>query len=244
MKLNTLNSITHMGLWGMALQFNLRPSLKKYLKSTDGWTNFTIGLRTASGRVNQSIVFLNGRVRVSGRIPDNTDAVMHFVDDRVLMQIVRITPNEMLNLVLKNKIILYGNMSYLQAFTYFISLLMGGVHEKMLIRAQKKEKESRKLLCPNDDPKVPRALAERKDYRMKGDRTDPGVRWLEDPYLPQYRLEDFPRIKRQYERHVKATPEISSERPVLLTRWYRKNGFEHDTAGNEWVPELRQAHAF
>ncbi|MBU0972827.1 MAG: formate acetyltransferase, partial [Proteobacteria bacterium] len=244
MKITVLNSITHMGLLGMALQFNLRPSLGKYLKSPDGWTNFTIGLRTASGKVNQSIVFFNGRVTVLGRIPDNADAIMHFVDDRVLMQIIRITPNEMLNLVLKNKIILYGNMSYLQAFTYFISLIMGGVHERMLIRAQKKEVASRKKLSPNDDPKIPRSLAERKDYRMRGDRTDPGVRWLDDPYLPQYRLEDFPRIKKQYEKHLGATPEISSERPVLLTRWYRKNGFERDTAGKEWVPELRQAHAF
>jgi formate C-acetyltransferase len=244
MKINALNKLTHMGLLGMALQFNLRPSLGKYLKSPDGWTNFTIGLRTASGRVNQSIMFFNGRVKVLDHIPDTADAIMHFVHDRVLMQIVRITPNEMLNLVLKNKIILYGNMSYLQAFTYYISLIMGGVHERMLARAQKKEVASRKTLSQNDNPGVPRSLAERKNYRMKGDRADPGVTWLEDPYLPQYRLEDFPRIKQQYEKHVKTTPEISSERPVLLTQWYRENGFDKDTAGNDWVPEMRQAHAF
>lgn len=71
MKINALNSITHMGLLGMAMQFNLRPSLGKYLKSPDGWTNFTIGLRTASGRVNQSIMFFNGRVKVVGHVTDN-----------------------------------------------------------------------------------------------------------------------------------------------------------------------------
>ena len=185
MKINALNSITHMGLLGMALQFNLRPSLGKYMKSPDGWTNFTIGLRTASGRVNQSIVFLNGRVKVLSHIPDNADAIMHFVDDRVLMQIIRITPNEMLNLVLKNKIILYGNMSYLQAFTYYISLIMGGVHEIMLTRAQKIEEQSRKTLSPKSAPGVPKELVERKNYRMKGDKIDPGVRWLDDPYLPR-----------------------------------------------------------
>jgi len=116
MKINGLNLLTHIALQGMALQFNLRPSLGKYLKSSDGWTNFTIGLRTASGKVNQAIVFSNGRVSVKGQIPDGADAVMHFVNDGVLRQTIRITPNEMLNLVLKNKIILYGNMAYLQAF--------------------------------------------------------------------------------------------------------------------------------
>ena len=174
MKINALNSITHMGLLGMALQFNLRPSLGKYMKSPDGWTTFTIALRTAPGRVNQSIVFLNGRVKFLSHIPDNADSIMHFVDDRVLMQIIRITPNEMLNLVLKNKIILYGNMSYLQAFTYYISLIMGGVHEIMLTRAQKIEEQSRKTLSPKSAPGVPKELVERKNYRMKGDKIDPG----------------------------------------------------------------------
>jgi ketol-acid reductoisomerase len=106
MKFDLLNGLTHFALWMMAAQFNLRPSLKKSLKSRDGWTNFTIGMRTASGNVNQAIVFANGRVTVLNHIPENADAIMHFVDDRVLKEVVRITPNEMLNLVLKNKIIL------------------------------------------------------------------------------------------------------------------------------------------
>ena len=49
MKINVLNKLTNFALWMMALQFNLRPSLKNYLKNADGWTNFTIGLKTASG---------------------------------------------------------------------------------------------------------------------------------------------------------------------------------------------------
>ncbi len=88
MKINVLNRLTHFALWTMALQFNLRPSLGKYLKSTDGWTNFTIGLQTASGSVSQAIVFYNGRVNVLNVIPDAADAVMHFVDDEVSLRCI------------------------------------------------------------------------------------------------------------------------------------------------------------
>ena len=73
MKINYLNKLTHIALQMMALQFNLRPSLKSYMKSADGWTNFTIGLKTASGNVNQAIEFQNGRVSVLNlsRLPMN-----------------------------------------------------------------------------------------------------------------------------------------------------------------------------
>ncbi len=45
MRINVLNRLIHFALWLMALQFNLRPSLRKTLKSSDGWTNFTSLIR-------------------------------------------------------------------------------------------------------------------------------------------------------------------------------------------------------
>lgn len=243
MKIKLLNRLTHFVLWMMAIQFNLRPSLKNYMKSQDGWTDFTIGLRTASGTVNQAIVFFNGRVSVLDYIPENADAIMHFVDDAVLKEVVQITPNEMLNLVLKNKIILYGNMGYLQAFSYYTSLIMGKIHQKMLNRAKKQDEIARKNEFGQNKLQLSAELAQRKNYHMKGEKKDPGVKHLDDPYLPEYNLNNFPRIKRLHEKHFAATPEISSERPALLTQWYRNNGFELDNAGRQWFPELRQAHA-
>lgn len=239
-----LNRLTHLGLWIMAVQFNLRPSLKKQMKSRDGWTNFTIGLRTASGSVTQAISFLNGRATVLNHIPEDADAIMHFVEDSVLKKVVQIPPNEVLNLVLKNKIILYGNMGYLQTFNYYIALLMGGIHQKMLDRAKARDEDSRKREFGLDGRQLSSELSERKAYRMKGEKVDPGVKYLDDPYLPQYGLDDFPRIRKLHEKHFAAIPEISSERPALLTEWYREHGFEQDNEGNQWVPELRQALAF
>ncbi|MEA2101693.1 MAG: formate acetyltransferase, partial [Thermodesulfobacteriota bacterium] len=103
---NYMNILTHVALRLMAAQFNLRPSLRRRLKSTDGWTNFSIGIKTETGTVEQALLFQDGRLRVLNYIPSNADATMRFINDDVLKETVRITPNEMLNLVLKNKLIL------------------------------------------------------------------------------------------------------------------------------------------
>ena len=67
------------------------------------------------------------------------------------------------------------------------------------------------------------------------------MKYLEDPYLSAYGLESFPRIQKMYERQQMAMPEMSTERPRLLTEWYKANGFETDREGNPWFPPLRHA---
>ncbi len=241
---NFMNTLTNWSLRLMAMQFNLRPSLKKNLKSSDGWTNFTIGVKTETGTVEQSISFQNGRVNVMKHIPENVDATLRFVDDSILKEAAKITPNEMLNLMLKNKVILNGNMAYLGAFNYYVSLLMGKHHQKMLDKANRLDIQSRKEEYGINDPEMSKELAARKKSGLKAESIDSGVHFLEDPYLAEYSLLSFPRINDLYEKHFQATPELSIERPVLLTQWYRENGFETDSDGNPWIPELRQASAF
>lgn len=241
---NSMNVLTHWVLRLMAMQFNLRPSLKKQLKSSDGWTDFTIGLKTETGTMEQAITFHNGRAKVLNYIPENADATMRFTNDAVLKETARLTPNEMINLILKNKVILDGNMAYLGAFNFFVSLIMGGHHQRMLNKANALDIKSRKEEYGINNPEFPKELAKRKDYRLKADSIDPGVIFLDEPYLSDYSLDHFPRIKKLHEKHFNTKPEISSERPVLLTEWYRKNGFETDTEGKPWRPELRQAYAF
>lgn len=241
---NYMNILTHWALRLMAAQFNFRPSLNKRLKSADGWTNFSIGLKTETGTMEQAIVFQNGRARVLKYIPEKADAVMRFINDDILKETARITPNEMLNLILKNKIILDGNMAYLGAFNFYISLIMGRRYQRMLDKANLLEMKSRKEEYGINDPGFAKELGKRKEGRLKADTIDAGVKCLGDPYLSEYGIDAFPRIKRLHEKHFNATPDISAERPVLLTQWYRRHGFEKDSDGNPWTPELRQAYAF
>ncbi len=242
---NYMNTLTRMALKMMASQFNLRPSLRKYLKNTDGWINFSIGLKTETGTVEQTILFQDGRVKVLKYIPESADAVMRFTSDEVLKEVAKTTPNEILNQVLKNRIILEGNMAYLQAFNFYISLLMGRKHQRMLDRATRKELKERKEEYGMEDEKLSEEMQKRFACRMKATADeDSGVRHLDDPYLSEYSIDNFPRIKKLHEEHFNTKPAISSERPRLLTEWFRENGFEADKDGNPWFPELRQAHAF
>ena len=80
---------------------------------------------------------------------------------------------------------------------------------------------------------------------MKGEAyADKGVKYLDDPYLSDFGPEDFPRLKRFFDFHFDTLPEICAERPKLMTQWFRENGFETDTKGEPWFPEMRQALAF
>jgi pyruvate formate-lyase/glycerol dehydratase family glycyl radical enzyme len=238
------NPLTGMLLRLMALQFNYRPSLKRYLKSTDGWINFTVGFRTETGTVEKAIIFYDGRVSVSGDIPADVDVVMRFASDDTLKEMLGITPNEMLSLIMKNKMILDGNMTYLQLFNFYVSLLLGKKHQKMLEKTHREDMKSRKREYSIDNPELSKELLARKKYRMKGEKNDAGVKFLEDPYLSRYSLDDFPRLRRLCDMHFGVMPELCAERPRILTEWYRTHGFEYDEKGDPWVPELRQAHAF
>ena len=238
------NVLTSVLLRLFALEFNLRPALKKYMKSSEGWINFSIGFKTETGSVNQSIVFKDGHVKVLGYIPENTDVVLNFVDEDTLMEMLNITPNEVLNLILKNRLMLEGNLSYLQLFNFYVALLMGKKHQKMLDKIHNNDVQSRKREYSMNNPELAKELQTRKNYRMKADSRDKGVKYLDEPYLSQYSIEDFPRLKEFLDIHFNTMPEVCSERPRLLTEWYRENGFDKDKSGRPWVPEMRQALAF
>jgi hypothetical protein len=78
-----------------AAHFNLRPGLKKYLASDQGWLNFTIGICTESRSVAVAICFREGKVNVLTRIPDDSDLVFIFASDSAVRKLLSATPTEM-----------------------------------------------------------------------------------------------------------------------------------------------------
>ena len=240
-----LNMATGIVLKLMALNFNIRPSLRKYMKSVDGWINFSVGFITESNSVEKAIVFYNGKVKVTGKIPENVDVTLKFHSENVLLEMAKSTPNQMLNLILENKMVLDGNLAILQLFNFYISLLMGSIHQKKVIKSHKLDIKIRKSSCKESKPELAKELNDRKNYRMKGIKNaDKNVKFLNDPYLSEYSIEEFPRLNKFYEIHFNKMPELCSERPKLITDWFRKHGFEEDNDGNEWFPELRQGLVF
>ena len=231
----------------MAFLFNRRPSLNRYLRSTDGYLNFCVGFTTRNGDINAGIKFHEGHVSVQSRLPADADVIMKFKDETALREMLRSTPNEVLNMMLKNRLVTEGNLTWLQVFNFYLSLLLGKIHQRRLDKLQKLDRESRENEYEKRAPEVYEEFMRRKNYRIKiggADKKDPGVVGLEDPYLSDYSLENFPRLATFLDEHLNIKAEVCPERPALLTAWHRENGFEQKQDGSAWSPGLRQGLAF
>lgn len=241
-KINIANIATHILLRIMAFHFNFIPKFRKHLWADEGWINFSLGLLTQTGTVEQAISFKNGKARVLWQIPDDVDVKLISMDNKMLKQMATLPPNEVLNLILKNKLIVDGNMGYAQLFNFFISLFMKDKQIKML--NEQKIQQAKQM--PDEALKpISGDIPLKKGRNLKAKSLDPGVKFLkDDPYLARYSIDDFPRLKDFLEIHFTAMPAICHERPALLTEWFKGNGFENDKYGKPWVPELRHAHAF
>ena len=234
------NRLANAVLQFFAFEFSKVKKNQEYLKTKDGWINFSIGLTTEDGAVAQSIWFQGGNAKVRNNI-DGVDTKLILQDTGVLAQLASLPPNEVLNLMLKNKMASSGNMSYLELFNLLISVLMKDKQVKQM-HAQIEERETtgREM---TDDPDAERTRPPLEF--LKAEKADPGVKYItDDPYLSTYRLDQFPRLKEYLDKHLSDRPAICVERAVLLTDWFRRNGFEVKYDGTPWVTETRQGMAF
>ncbi len=227
----------------MAANFNLRPSIKEYMRCDGPWVDFTVGMRTERDTMVQAIRFRDGKVKVLKDIPDDVDVTMVLADDSVVKELLSATPNETLNMLLKSRIRLEGNLSYISLFNYYIALLMGKTNARRNAKIKEADIAQRLKEAPRVDPGLRSEMARRQKERMVGPKIDPGVQYLEDPYLSRYDIGDFPRLERFVDIHFTQRPELCAERPKLLTDWFVENGFETGKDGKPWFPPLRQGYA-
>jgi formate C-acetyltransferase len=176
--------------------------------------------------------------------PESVDVTMRFTDDDALMEVLKTTPNEMLTLILQNRMVLDGNLAALQLFNFYISLLMGDRHRRMLEKRNLRDIEQKKRIYGSHKTEFAHELKARSKTRLQAPEKDKGIIFLDDMYLAGYTLDDFPRLKEFLDIHFHMKPEVCVERPRLLTAWYRQHGFERTSDGAPWNPELRQAYAF
>ena len=238
------NLLLHTLLQTMAFNYNIRPSLKKYLKGTDGWINLKVGATTDEGTVAQSITFQNGHVKVSNKIPEDVDVVLQFKDEDVLKSMIRMPATEAYHLILNNTMVPYGNLPCLQLFNFLVSVLMKSSQANTLNKSKIKNARIKKKQYDPKQPELSNEFNSRNAYRMIGPAKDKGIKYLDDPYLPEYCINDFPRLKDFLDKHFQEKPEVCAERAQLMTDWFRINGFEKGKNENPWHPGLRQAMSF
>lgn len=228
-------------LEGMAFAFNHFEKFRKYLRcGKDGWINFSVGLQTEDGKVAESIAFENGNAKVYHGVKNPT-CCFHLMDEETLLSMASLPPNELLNLLIKNKMTTTGNLIFIAYFDFLISVLLKDKQISQMKQQKKDLTEIPKEYQPTDEnADAPR----RKKEYIKSEQNDPGVKYLPEQYLSEYSIEDFPRLQKFLDIHFNEAPAICCERPYLLTKWFKENGFETDNNGKPWNPELRQANAF
>ncbi len=237
------NAMANSAIRLMSASFNFRPSIKEYMKSNGGWIDFTVGFKTADNSLEQAIRFRDGKAKVLGGIPADVDVTMTLADGDVVMDVLKATPSETLNMLLKSKFWLEGNFTYMNLLNYYIAVLMAKQNRKRNAKIKAEDASQRLREAPSVDPALRTEMARRRKERMAGEKVDPGVKHLTDPYLSKYDIDDFPRLERFVDIHFTVKPELCCERPELLTRWFMENGFETDADGQPWFPPLRQGYA-
>ncbi|MDY6822834.1 MAG: pyruvate formate lyase family protein [Thermodesulfobacteriota bacterium] len=233
------NTLTRLFLKFFAFNFNVRPRLNRYLRCDDGWLNFTFGIKTENSSVEQALTFTNGLVRLLKAYPPMPDAQLIFRDETAMMEAVRMPPNKLMVTLMENRMVTRGNLGYLQLFNFYLSLLLKRVQIGKLKKETKTENRDYNMADASRQSIDKRVLKQ-----LSASMPDPGVKWLANSYLETYSLSDFPRLSEFLDIHLKTKAAICHERPLLLTDWFRKNGFETGQDGRPWTPELRQAHGF
>lgn len=244
LKPNATDLLVGAALRLFAANFSLRPSLRKYLKSADGWINFAVGICTEDKSVAYTLTFKQGRVSVKRGVQPTASAVMIYRDEIVIKEMVNLTPNEVLLLLLNSKMRIQGNMSVMSLFNFYLSLILSKQYKKMMLERREADRSHATIIPTSTAPGAEhnRANERRLKERLTGESCDQ-VQYLDDPYLAQYSLQDFPRIQQFLEIYFSQLPEVCSERPRLLTQWFKQHGFETQSNGIPWNPVLRQAHA-
>ncbi len=225
----------------VAANLNHRKSLGRYLKSSDGWLNFSVGMRTENRSVECGIAFSDGSVTVSGNVPPDAGATVVFKSDAAARKLLTGTPTDIIHMLLRSEMRVEGSLVYLNLLSFYLSLLFGGVQISAMAGERKKDRKRLLAESPVAKKELSDGLAARKVSRLGCAEKQRGVKYLDDPYLPQYSLEDFPRLKGFLDYHLTARPEVCPEMPRLVTEWHRKHGYETDTGGRPWAPVLRKA---
>lgn len=223
-----------------ALCFNSDPGLQSELKGTQGWIDLSVGLRSEDGKVEQAVIIKNGVVSVESPAPSHVDTMVTFADESTVATYLGAKGDILINLVLTGKVKVGGNLILMGLFEYLLSVLGGDEDVPETIEdslSQQQEDLVSLSACRSEKKK-------RRQSRISGERNDPGVKYLEDPYFADVDLDDFPRVAGFRDTYFSLRPEVSAEHGKLLTDFFIANGYEQKTDGAAWDPNLRKAESF
>ncbi|HDL65280.1 MAG TPA: formate acetyltransferase [Proteobacteria bacterium] len=229
----------------VAETINSTPSLREELKGTQGWINAVIGIRTDDNRMQQGVIIKDGKITViKDKLPEDAGATLVFATEQDLIDYQTATADDICRMILASRVRVEGNQALYGYFNY-LGTLLSARDDIDTSQAQAEEHHKENLRLAEKAGKPDRRIrTERIAGRLKAENVDPGVNWLDDPYLAGYSLDDFPRLKQFKDDHLNTLPEVSAEQGKLLTDYFIEHGYETKKDGTPWDPNLRSAEGF
>ena len=214
------------------------PGLQSELMGTQGWMELSVGLVSEDGKVAQAVLIRDGIVTVQSEIPEAVDTRVIFADEQTVLKFLSASGDALITMLLTGKVRVEGNLILMGLFEYLLNLLDdGGAALAENTSAENEATEDVKQACRSEKSR-------RRASRIRGENSDPYVRFLSDPYFADVDLDDFPRVSAFRTEYFNLRPEVSAEHGKLLTDFFIENGYETKKDGKAWDPNLRKAESF
>lgn len=195
-------------------------------KGLEPW-NAAIMFKTRDNSIVRWVKIQNGKIKSGkGAIP-NPDVTLILRNPSAMKKMLVSSPEESIEMLLRNELVFDGNMAVITRFSYIL--------ERLTAKKLPEYNPRHDFLYKSEIQKARKPLPSKKSDM---------VQYLDDPSFSEWSIEDFPRLKSFLNDFFRTRPEISTERPRLLTEYFKKHGFECAPDGSMRDPELRQAEAF
>ena len=211
---------------------NNNKKYRKYIYNTKTGDIFNarFQIRTRDELLHVYVIFDNGKVATGEGKIENPDVIINYRDKLTMSKIWFHGGVDALNNILANNISTFGNMSALARFFFMLGIV-----------SEKKRAAPDYTIKEVDMEKDRDRVGQPAKFRTRLGRKIEAVQHLEDPYLADYDLNDFPRLKYLRNRRFGITPEVCIERAVDFTNYQRAKGFQKDKDGFWMISPLRMA---
>ena len=230
---------------GIAVALNGSEDLRKKMIGDLGPIDAIIGVKTQDESIRTTINIKDGVFSVVEDFCDvKADATLIFDSVEEFDNYVNANSDEAIRMFLASRVRLEGNLAIFGYVNYLISLLSWQDDIKEF-DIQKELHKKQNIEAAKNATRVGRRMKDNRiRTRLKAEKIDTGVKWLDEPFLSKYTIEDFPRLEKFKHDHLNTMPEVTAEQGKLLTDYYVANGFETKKDGTSWNPILRTAKGF
>lgn len=181
-----------------------------------------------------SIIFQDGNMEVIEEKIDNPSVTVKFKKVKDFKKLPRSKPEEVINMMLKNKIHTIGNLSDMSRFFFLLCYILLRQKDAYEQRQQGRKEKDIINFEEFDDWANGTEHMENKHLGYKID----AVKYLDDPYLSVYTLKDFKRL--EYLKYIRSVSdlEVCPERARLITEICKIEGYTPED-GNIDHPGLK-----